>query len=126
MTVLLVIFSYIKKYWQYILIALLFLWGFFELQNSATAAQALKEAQARHDDELKAIRAAQAAEDAKRALIQKTLQDTLAKVETAYKDAQIKLDDTRRAEIEAIVKNNSDDPAELARLLQKTTGFRIE
>lgn len=123
---LLIFWSYVKKYWHYAVIVVLAVVGFFLFNTQRnTVAEALAEAQKRHDDELKAIREAMAAEEAKRAQNQKVLQETLIAVEKQYQDSQKQLDDKKRAEIKKIVEETHDDPEELARRLQESTGFKI-
>lgn len=123
---LLVFWSYVKKYWQYAAIVVFAVLGFLVFNKQRTSvAEALADAQKRHDDEVKAIREAQAAEEAKRAQNQKVLQETLVAVEKQYQDSQKQLDDKKRAEIKKIVEETHDDPEELARRLQESTGFTI-
>lgn len=127
MLTLTIVWSYIKKYWQYAVAIGLFAVGFF-LFNHRTdlLSEALDAARKRHDDELKEIKAAHEKELADKEVALKKVQDTLVLVEKHYQEAQKELDDKKRKEVRKIVEETKDDPQELARRLQESTGFKID
>ena len=121
-----VVWSFVKKYWQIFVAILLFAVGFFFFNHRTDElAEALDAARKRHDDELKAIKEAHEKELARKEAALKKLQETIAAVELQYQQAQKELDDKKRKEITKIVEETYNDPEELARRLQESTGFKI-
>lgn len=121
-----IFWSYVKKYWQLFAALLLFVVGFFFFRSRISdLTDILDDNRKRHEQEIKEIEEAHRKElEAKEEALKK-LQETLAQIEKHYEEAQKELDDKKRKEIEQIIKETQDDPEELARRLQESTGFRI-
>jgi anion-transporting ArsA/GET3 family ATPase len=122
-----IFWSYIKKYWQIALALAIFIIGSIVFKTrSDSLVEMLEAAQKRHDDELDAIKKAHEKELAEKEAALKKMQETLAAIELSYQEAQKELDDKKRKEIQQIIKETQDDPDELARRLQESTGFKID
>lgn len=121
-----VVWSYVKKYWSYVALLGGTLVAFFLLRKQGTDTSGmLKELQAAHDDEVKAIQAVREDEKQKHKENEKKLQETLVAVQRHYDDAKEDLDEKKKAQIKEIVDKYGDDPNELAKKLSDATGFKI-
>lgn len=122
-----IFWAYVKKYWQLITAVILFGIGFFWFNSrSNSLADILEQNRKRHEEELDAIQKAHDKELKDKQIALEKMQETLAQIEKQYELAQKDLDAKKKKEIEQIIKDTQDDPEELARLLQESTGFKID
>lgn len=123
-----IVWVYVKKYWQIIAIIIAFIAGMllFNVKNGDSIAKLLEESKKRHNDEVEAIKKAYEDELANKEQAYKKLQEVLSIIEQQYSFAQKKLDDKKKEEIKKIIEDTKNDPAELAKRLQESTGFEIQ
>lgn len=123
---LLTFWSYVKKYWAYVaLVVGAIVSAVLLKQQQTSVADQLKQVNDAHAAELKQINDAREAEEKQHLLDEQQLQTTLVSVEKQYDDQKKQLDDQKRAEVIAIVKQYGDDPVALAKKLSDATGFEI-
>lgn len=89
-------------------------------------ADSLKKINDAHAVELKQINDAMTQEQKQHDADEAKLQATLATVQKQYDAAQKQLDDQKKAEVAALVKQYSNDPVGLAQKLSEATGFAVE
>lgn len=120
------ILTFIKTYWKYFLVGIGVLAGFIFLGKKNLDPSVIQKINDAHEDELKKIKELQEKERLENAANLKKLQDTLSEVQKQYDVENKKLDDKKRKEIEALIKEHGDNPDELAKALSEATGFEIK
>ena len=115
-----------KKYWQIIVgfVAAVFL--FVVTRKTPDPREVLKKSNEAHDAELEAIKRAQESERAAQEEAIKKHEQTVAAVEKAFEEANEKLTQKKRKEVEKIIKQNEDDPEAITKKLAELTGFKIQ
>jgi len=116
----------IKKYWQILVTAAVFIAGYFLFKSrTQTLTDVLNETKKRHDEEINAIKKGYEKQIDDDKVAYEKLQATLAQIEKRYTEAQLELDRAKRAEVIKIIQESKDDPNELAKRLHESTGFTI-
>jgi len=126
MATLQIMWSFVKKYWQVMLLGLSVLATvvLFKKQQSDFANE-LKKINDAHQAEVDAINKARQEEIDQHNRDEKVLKDALAAAQKEYDAASKSLDEQKKKEIEQLVKQYSNDPTQLAQKLSDATGFKI-
>lgn len=118
--------TFIKTYWQYALLILGVIVGYFLFRGQTNDfTKRLKDIQDAHDEEIKRINDARSEERQKYLENERRYQETLTMIQQQYDIAKKNLDDTKKKEIETIVREHGSNPSELAKQLSEATGFTI-
>jgi flagellar motility protein MotE (MotC chaperone) len=126
MRILLIIWTFIKKYWELFLLLVGVFAGIFLLRQQKTSfIDDIKKIQDAHDEEVKRINAARDEERRQRLENERRLNNTLQIVQAQYDAARKELDDKKKKEVEQLVKDFGDKPEELAKKLSEVTGFIV-
>ncbi len=126
MRILLIIWSFIKKYWElFLLLTGAFVALFLLRQQKVSFMDDMKRIQDAHDEEVKRINAARDEERRQRIENERKLNNALQVVQAQYDAAKRELDDKKKKEVEQLVKEFGDRPEELARKLSEATGFVV-
>ena len=126
MRILLIIWSFIKKYWElFLLLAGAFVGLLLLRQQKMSFIDDMKRIQDAHDEEVKRINAARDEERRQRLENERKLNAALQIVQAQYDAAKRELDDKKKKEVEQLVKEFGDRPEELARKLSEATGFVV-
>lgn len=126
MRILLIIWSFIKKYWElFLLLTGAFVTLFLLRQQKVSFMDDMKRIQDAHDEEVKRINAARDEERRQRIENERKLNNALQVVQAQYDAAKRELDDKKKKEVEQLVKEFGDRPEELARKLSEATGFVV-
>jgi phage-related tail protein len=121
------IWTYIKTYWSYIVLAIIAIIGILTMRQGMlqTFVEQFKKINDAHDEEMKLVEDAREKEEQKHKENLEQLQKTLATIQQQYDIAKKELDIKKQQEIEDIIVKYSDDPKGLAERLSKSTGFDI-
>ena len=120
------IWLFIKSHWPMLLLAIGAGVMFFINRAEASKLMELLASQRQtYKDEVDKIVKANQDEIKKRDEAIKRYQDTISNVEAQYQAQKLELDATKRKEIERIIKDSNNNPADLASQLSTATGFRV-
>lgn len=115
-----------KKYWWiFASIAGFIIFKLVFKGDAADLSATLKSIQKKHEDELRAIKAADETRRAAYEENSRKLQNRLVEIERQYEEAQLQLDAKKRSELEKILKDTHNNPDELAQKLSDATGFKV-
>lgn len=121
-----IVWTFVKKYWQLVLLVVGGIAGVFlfrERENSFT--EDYNKIQDSHAKEIDAINKANDVERAQLEANQQKLQAALDAVQKQYDVNSKELDDKKKAEITQIVKDHGNDPVALSQKLSEATGFQV-
>jgi Tfp pilus assembly protein PilO len=115
----------IKKYWWVAAAIIGFILFKRWMDQSSDLAKTLADIQKAHEEEIAKIKAADEERRAASEANLRKMQERLDAIEKQYEAAQRQLDATKKAEIQAILKEDHDDPDALAKKLSEATGFKV-
>lgn len=122
----LVVWSFVKRYWHYIVVLAGALFGILAFRNDIRGLFALlDDTKRRHDEELAAIREAHRREIEERERALERYRLVIEEVEKRFAAANAELTASKRAEVKRIVEEVGDDPRALAERLSKATGIDV-
>jgi hypothetical protein len=126
MNVLSIIWGFVQKNWQAILLVAVIAVGYGWIHHmQAGFADTLKQLNDAHQTEITQINTARAQEEQQHAVELKQLQDSIAKIQADYAEAQAALRVQQTVEQKAIVKKYGNDADGLANLLAGRMGFTV-
>lgn len=118
--------SWLKKYWQLILLILgAIVAAVFFTQRELSFADDYRRIKEAHDEELRKIEEARAEERRRHEENAARLQKALDAIQKEYDARREELDKKKKKEIEEIVDEYGDDPVALAHKLSEATGFTV-
>ena len=117
---------WLKTYWYFpaVLLYTFVLWFFFR-KNAAAAVGALEIKSDSYRKQIDVINQLHEMEVEKKKEINKVFSETIEKVEVELKKKNETLDRHKKKRVKEIVKNHSNSPEELARLVKESFGFEI-
>jgi len=120
------VWLFIKSHWPVVLLAIGVGTMYFINRAEASRLMELLVSQRQtYKTEVDKIIKANQEEIRKRDEAIKRYQDTISQVESQYQTQKLELDATKRKEIERIIKDTGNNPADLASQLSTVTGFRV-
>ena len=116
--------SFVKKYWQLFAGAVyaIAVWFYFKFQADKIK-EVLKIRDEAHRRELDVLNGNHAEEIALRDDALAKYHEIIAKIEKEYEEKREELSDKKRAEVKKLVAENSEDPANLSKLLSERFGI---
>lgn len=118
--------AYVKKYWGILVLVLGAILGIFLFRRQQSSfGDQLQKINDAHAVELKQINDAMTQEQKQHDADEAKLQATMASIQTQFDAAQKQLDDDKKAQVTALVKQYSNDPDTLAQKLSDATGFKV-
>ncbi len=116
--------AFVKKYWRLFagVIYAICVWVYFKGQADKVK-EVLKVREEAHQKELDALNDNHAEEIALRDDALAKYHEIIAKIEKDYERKKEELSDAKRAEIKKLVAENSEDPANLSKLLSERFGI---
>ena len=88
--------------------------------------EVLKKSNEAHDAEIDAIKKAAEIEKIEKEAAIKRHEETVEKVEKAFREASEELTEKKREEVSKIIQENSEDPEVITQKLAELTGFKIQ
>ena len=117
---------YIKKYWQVFLGMLIPIVLMIIFRKKANLSAVLDKSREAREHEIDAINKAHENEIKNRELSRIKYFETIEKIEEKYKSSSTDLEDSKRKEIEKVLKENEGDPDAITKKISDITGIRIE
>lgn len=115
-----------RRYWQVLVGAAVPIVGWLLFRRGGSnAGELLDNTNESHRQELEAIAEAERQEREAIEAARIRRDAAVAQIEQEYKDAQVELDETKRAAIREIVERHSEDPEALTDELSRLTGARV-
>jgi len=114
-----------KKYWQYIAIFFIGIFGFILLRKKDTPTDDQKLTRESKDNQLDQIDDIRKGERDQQDNVDKALEEGLKVVEQQYEQQKKELTEKKKEEIKNVIQNHKDDPVGLAKKLSEVTGFKI-
>lgn len=114
-----------KKYWQYIAIFFIGIFGFILFRKKDTPVDDKKPSRDAKDNQLDKIDDIRKDERDKQDVVDKNLEEGLKVVEQQYEQQKKELSEKKKEEIKSVLQAHKNDPVGLAKKLSEVTGFKI-
>jgi len=118
---------WIKTHWEtFLAVATIIVVSIMTRRRTRSISSLLVGAQKAHSDEVEILKSSHKSEVESILSAQSRLQSALSSIESKYKSENKKLDAKKKKQVEALIKDNIDDPDAITEKIASLTGFKIE
>ncbi len=114
-----------KKYWQYIALFFVGIFGFIIFRKKDVPHDDQKDSRDSKNDQLNQIDSIRKDERDQHDAVDRTLEEGLKAVEEQYEQQKQELTQKKKEEIKNVLETHRNDPVGLAKKLSEVTGFKI-